>query len=161
VADTILVVADLAPDLIEAGRTLLAKLDAGAVRFEAAFWLMDPENGSWRLHLGASSVRESGSLTLCGRVDEVLTGLGFGSRFWIGMVTIEDMRSKIAQALVSALGSAASVDGARLDNATIGGIRVPACLLYRLTVDQRVGVGRPAGSPRRRPASKARQAAVA
>jgi hypothetical protein len=51
---TVLVVADLAADLIAAGRTLPRKLDAQGVRFDAAFWLMDPENSSWRLHLGAS-----------------------------------------------------------------------------------------------------------
>ena len=51
--DTVLAVADLAPDLIEAGRTLVKTLDAQGVRFETAFWLTNPENGNWRRHLGA------------------------------------------------------------------------------------------------------------
>lgn len=138
-ADTVLVVADLALDLIDAGRNLLRKLDAQGVRFDAALWLMDPENGSWRLHLAASSVRETGSSVYYEKVDEILTELGFGVRFWIGMVTIEDMSSKIVRALVSALGTAASVDGTRLDNAFIGGIRIPPCLVYRVTCKQPVG----------------------
>ena len=51
--DTVLAVADRAPDLIEAGRTLVKTLDAQGVRFETAFWLTNPENGNWRRHLGA------------------------------------------------------------------------------------------------------------
>ena len=128
-ADTVLLVADLARDLIEAGRTLIRKLDSRSVRFDVAFWLMDPENGSWRLHLGASSVRETGSLALYEKVDTILTEMGFGVRFWIGMVTIEDLRSKLVQALISKLGSAESVDGTRLDYATVNGVRVPPCVL--------------------------------
>jgi hypothetical protein len=37
------------------------------------------------------------------------------------------------------LGTGASVDGTRLDNATIGGVRIPGCLLYRLSTRQKVG----------------------
>ena len=159
-ADTVLVVADLARDLIEAGRTLIRKLDSRSVRFDVAFWLMDPENGSWRLHLGASSVRETGSLALYEKVDTILTEMGFGVRFWIGMVTIEDLRSKLVQALISTLGSAESVDGTRLDYATVNGVRVPPCVLYRLSPEQPVGAGN-ASSPRRRPSSKATRHAAA
>ena len=160
-ADTILVVADLAPDLIEGGRTLLVKLDAKAVRFDAAFWLMDPENGRWRLHLGASSVRETGSLALYGEVDEILSEMGFGGRFWIGMVTIEDLHSKLMQALVSVLGNATSVDGTRLDYTTVNGVYVPPCLLYRLTVEQRIGAGPRTASSRRHPSPKRARSAAA
>lgn len=160
-AETVLVVADLAADLIAAGRTLLRKLDAHEVRFDAAFWLMDPENGSWRLHLGAASVRETGSLALYGKVDELLTEMGFGLRFWIGMVTIEDMHSQPVQALVSTFGLAASVDGMRLDYANVNGTRVPPCLVYRVTARQPIGTGRRAASPRRRPTPKSSHSAAA
>jgi hypothetical protein len=100
-------------------------------------------------------------LALYGKVDEILMDMEFGVRFWIGMVTIEDMRSKLMQALVSVLGNAASVDGARLDYATVIGIRLPPCLLYRLTAVQRLGAGRRAASPRRRKPSKATHSAAA
>lgn len=162
-ADTVLVVADLAPDLIEAGRTLLMKLDAKAVHFDAAFWLMDPKNGNWRLHLGVTAPPESGLGVFYERVDAVLSDMGLGSRFWIGIVTILRMESKIMQSLTSALGNAASVDGARLDNAVIGGMRFPACLLYRLSSKQQVGPGanNPAPSPRRRKSPKTAHSAAA
>jgi hypothetical protein len=48
------------------------------------------------------------------------------------MVSIVDPHTKVVEALVGALGMTASVDGARLDNAVIGGMRIPGCLLYRL-----------------------------
>jgi hypothetical protein len=112
---------------------LLAKLDSQAVRFDAAFWLMNAENGNWRLYLGAPSVRDTGSLAYYGKVDEILMEMGFGVRLWAGMVTIEDMRSKIMQAMIAAFGNAVSVDGIRLSNEAIGGTWVPACVLYRVT----------------------------
>jgi len=162
-ADTILVVADLASDLIEAGRTMLRQLDAQGVCFDAAFWAMDPENGSWRLHLATPSLWESGSMELYRKVDEVLTELDFGIRFWIGMVTIEDMSSEIVRALVSALGAAASVDGTRLDNAPIAGTRIPACLVYRVTRQQPLGPrgNRSTSSPTHRNKPKAKHSVAA
>ena len=160
-ADTVLVVADIAADLIDAGRALIAKLDAKAVRVDASFWLMDPENGNWRLYLGVPSARETGVSPYYDKVDEVLAEMGFGVRFWIGMVTIENSHSKIMLALATAFGNEASVDGMRLHNETIGGIRISACVLYRVSAEQTVGTGHRVASPRRRKSPKATHATAA
>jgi len=49
VAETILVRTALTPEMIAAGRELLARLDALDPAFEAAFWLFDEKsaNGGW------------------------------------------------------------------------------------------------------------------
>ena len=131
--ETLLVRADLAPELIEAGRTLLLGLDAQAANIEAAFWLLDNSSGIWHLVLGNRWVRKSGSSVLYNKVNRTLTKLGLQDRLWIGMVSIVDQRSVEVQALDKALGGAASVDGVRLDDAKVGDIRLPGCLIYRVS----------------------------
>jgi hypothetical protein len=148
--ETVLVVAYLAPDLIEAGRTLLMELDAKSLYFDAAFWLLDGDSANWHLYLGAHSIRENGSLALYRKVNRTLTTLSLTDKLWIGMISIVDMRSKIVRALASALGTAASVDGARLDNAIVGGIQIPSCLLYRVSANQKLATPADSGVRTRR-----------
>jgi len=122
--------------MIAAGRELLARLDALDPAFEAAFWLFDEEIGEWRLVLASRSVRNSGSRILYRKVNRALSKLGMAKALSLEMISIVDQRDPIVQLLIGALGTAASVDGVRLDNATIDGVHIPGCLLYRLTRGQ-------------------------
>jgi hypothetical protein len=144
-AETVLVKADLTSDMIAAGRGLLTGLDAHGMIFDAAFWLLDEESGNWHLVLSSRSVRKDGSLALYHKVNRVLTKLRLQGAIWIGVISIVDHRAQIVQSLREALGTAGSVDGVRLDNATIDGVRVPACLVYRLSAKQKLAAQ--AGKP--------------
>ena len=157
--ETILVRADLASELVEAGRTLLLALDAQAANIEAAFWLLDKSSGIWHLVLGNRSVRKSGSSALYHKVNRTLTRLGLEDRLWIGMVSIVDQRSADIQALDRALGAAASVEGTRLDNAKLGDVWMLGCLLYRISAKQKLApqAGSSSRTPHRQTASKPRQ----
>ncbi len=135
-AETVLVRSDLTPGMIVAGRRLVAGLDAQGLVFDAAFWLLDEDSANWHLVLASRSVRKDGSLSLYNRVNRALGKLQLQNVIWIGQIAIVDQRTPVVQSLRSALGAAGSVDGARLDNATIAGIRIPACLLYRLWAKQ-------------------------
>jgi hypothetical protein len=137
-AETVLVRPDLTPEMATAGRALLAGLDAHGIIFDAAFWLLDEESGEWHLVLSSRSVRKDGSLSLYHKVNRVLSRLQLQDAIWIGEISIVDDRTQIVQSLRGALGTAASVDGARLDNATIGGVRIPGCMLYRLSPRHKV-----------------------
>jgi hypothetical protein len=136
--ETVLVRADLSPRLIEAGRELVTALDSHGPEFEAAFWLMDEENGRWHLVLSSRSVKIDGSRALYAEVRKVLSTLQLQNEIWIGMISIVGHRTPLVRALREALGMAASVDGARLDDAFIGGVSIPACVLYRLSRRQKL-----------------------
>jgi hypothetical protein len=144
-AETLLVRPDLTPEMATAGRALLAGLGAHGIIFDAAFWLLDEESGEWHLVLSSRSVRKDGSFSLYHKVNRVLSRLQLQDAIWIGEISIVDDRAQIVQSLRGALGTTASVDGARLDNATIGGMRIPGCMLYRLSTRQQVGpqIGKP------------------
>lgn len=131
-AQTGLVKTTLTPEMIEAGRELLARLDALGTVFDAAFWLFDEEIGEWRLVLASRSVRTSGSRILYRKVNGALSKLGAAEVLSLEMISIVDQRDPVVRLLMGALGTAASVDGVRLDNATIDGVRIPGCFLYRL-----------------------------
>jgi hypothetical protein len=124
--------------MIEAGRELVTALDSHGPEFEAAFWLMDEENGRWHLFLSSRSVKFDGSRVMYAEVDKVLSTLQLQSDIWIGMVTIVGHRTPLVRALRETLGMAASVDGTRLDNAFIGGVSIPGCVLYRLSRRQKL-----------------------
>ena len=59
--ETVLVRADLTPRMIETGRGLVVGLDTRGLEFEAAFWLMDEDNGRWHLVLSSRAVKFDGS----------------------------------------------------------------------------------------------------
>jgi hypothetical protein len=136
--ETVLVRADLTPRLIEAGRELVTALDSYGPEFEAAFWLMDEENGRWHLVLSSRSVKIDGSRALYAEVRKVLSTLQLQNDIWIGMISIVGHRTPLVRSLRETLGTAASVDGARLDNAFIGGVSIPGCVLYRLSRRQKL-----------------------
>lgn len=131
-AETVLVRPDLTADMIAGGRTLLGYLDQLDIPVEAAFWLLDEDVPAWHLVLASPQMRTQGSIAMYRKVDKALGKLQLRETIWIGMVSVVDPHAKIVQLLVDALGMTTSVDGARLDNATIGGVRISGCLLYRL-----------------------------
>jgi hypothetical protein len=137
-AETILVKADLSPRMIEVGRELVTALDAHGSEFEAAFWLMDEENGRWHLFLSSRSVKMGGSRAQYAEVDEVLETLQGRNDIWIGMISIVGHRTPLVKALREAVGMPASVDGTRVDDAFIGGVWIPGCVLYRLSRRQKL-----------------------
>lgn len=91
-AETVLVRSDLTPEMVTAGRVLLSGLDAQGVVFDAAFWLLDEEDGEWHLVLSNHSVRKDGSLALNHKVNRVLGKLRLQDTIWIGAVSIVDPR---------------------------------------------------------------------
>jgi len=136
VAEAVLVRTALTPEMIAAGRELLARLDALGTVFDAAFWLFDEEIGEWRLVFASRSIRTTGSRILYRKVNRALSKLDMTNVLSLEMISIVDQSDAIVQLLIGALGTAASVDGVRLDNAIIEGVRIPGCLLYRLARGQ-------------------------
>jgi len=143
-AETILVSSALTSRMIEAGRSLVVGLDKAGLAFEAAFWLSDEESAIWHLVLSTKAVKMDGSRALYGKVHKVLLNLRLEAVIWIGMISIVGDRTPIVKSLRDVLGAAASVDGARLDNAFVGGMRLPGCLVYRLSRRQKLQEVHPA-----------------
>jgi hypothetical protein len=137
-AEITLVRSDLTPGMIEAGRSLVVGLDQLGLGFEAAFWLMDEESAIWHLVLSTPAVKMDGPRSLYSKVHKVLLNLKLQGDIWIGMISIVGHKTPLVKSLRDVLGAAASVDGTRLDNAFVGGMLLPGCLLYRLSRRQKL-----------------------
>jgi hypothetical protein len=129
--------------MIEAGRRLLRHLDTAGTVFDTAFWLLDEDVDEWRLIMASQAVRTDGPKILYHKVNQALSALDLTGILSIDMVSIVNDQFPLVERLIGVLGTASSVDGLRLDNATVDGMRLPGCLLYRLTPKQMVSVGRP------------------
>lgn len=136
--ETVLVRADLAPRMIEAGRELVTALGSRGPSFEAAFWLMDEEDGRWHLVLSSRAVKMDGSRALYADVNKVISALQFQNDIWIGMISIVGDRTPLVSALREAFATTSSVDGTRLDGTYIGDVSIPGCVLYRLSRRQKL-----------------------
>ncbi len=60
------------------------------------------------------------------------------NEIWIGTISIVGNRTPLVKALRQRLGTAASVDGTRVDDAFVGGVWIPGCVLYRLSRRQKL-----------------------
>jgi hypothetical protein len=136
--ETVLVRSDLAPRMIEAGRELVTALDSHGSEFEAAFWLMDDENGRWHLFLSSRSVKFDGSMAMYAEVREVISTLQSPNDFRVGTISIVGHRTPVVKALRETFGTTGNVDGARLDDAFVGNVYIPACIVYRLSRRQKL-----------------------
>ena len=135
-AQALLVNSELTTTMVAAGRRLLAHLDSRNVIFDAALWLRDDELGEWRLMLSNADVRRNGPKVYYHCLNLAISELKLADVLRIEMISVVDAHTPLIELLLNALGVAASVDGARLDNAIIGTERLPGCLLYRLTRKQ-------------------------
>jgi hypothetical protein len=77
-------------------------------------------------------------------VNRALSKLGMAKVLSLEMISVIDQHDPMVQLLIKALGMTASVDGVRLDNATVEGVHIPGCLLYRLTRRQGISAERSA-----------------
>jgi hypothetical protein len=134
--ETILVRTDVTPAMIAAGRELVTALDSYGPKFEAAFWLMDEDNGRWHLILSTRSAIMEGSTALYAKVDKVLCTLQAQNDIRIRMVSILGDRMPVVRALRKILGTKATVDGTRLDDTYIERVWFPGCYVYRVSARQ-------------------------
>jgi hypothetical protein len=137
-AETILVRSALTTRMIEAGRTVVVDLDQAGLGFEAAFWLLDEESGIWHLVLSTKAVKLDGSRELYSKVHKVLSSLRLQPDISLRMISIVGDKTPVVKSLREVMGAAASVDGRFLDDTYIGKVRLPGCLLYRLSRRQKL-----------------------
>jgi hypothetical protein len=146
-AQTILVRSGLTAEMVSAGRRLLRHLDAAGIVFEAALWLLDADIDEWHLVVGTDAVHSEGPKALYRAVNVAMSQVTPVGVLSIEMISIVDRAEPIVEALTDRLGTAESVDGARLDHATVAGVRLPGCVLYRLTAAQALAPEDPATFP--------------
>lgn len=122
----------LTQSMIDAGATLLAKLDACAVDVTAAFWLYSEDNQSWKLVIASSMVDSQGPRSLYRRIISINDGLADD----VEIVSVNDITamspgSPIIRSFRNAIRTS-HVAGMRLSSSMIDGVFVDDSYIYRV-----------------------------
>jgi hypothetical protein len=98
---------------------------------KAVLWLYDEVNDDWMLVIAADAVDSLGSREMYLKLARHISGLK-GSDFQLLRIELVSPQAPLIKALRSVFGSAASVEGARLQNTMVNGITVPNAYLYEV-----------------------------
>lgn len=128
-AEDTLVKENLSPEMISAGRALLAELDAAAWHATSAFWLFNPERNRWELVLSSPDVETRGSRPGYETVRQILLR-GDLSGLSLGDITILPPRKEIVRLLSRAV-SVTGGGGVRFSRNAIDGHYIEDAFIYR------------------------------
>lgn len=132
-AQEIVVKGSLSKEMIAAGEELMRQLEQLRLDIDAALWLYDPENNSWKFMVASPEVKTKGPKKVYKQVQSALSRM-VGSRddFSLKDVTVRDSKDSFIQLLRSGL---RTVDDTpiRLYDGVIKGVPVGDAYIYRLT----------------------------
>ncbi len=123
----------LTDEMLVAGETLLAALDAAKVPLQGAFWLYMLEPETWRLVLVSNQVNKYGPLKVYGVVHDVLLSVVQGKRLSLSDITVMDKDDRLAASLRKESKKRLIVPGTRLTSTTINSHYIEDAYIYRLT----------------------------
>jgi hypothetical protein len=118
--------------LIESGKLLVQQLDDGKVNVAAAFWLLLPEEGFWKLMIALADHEVKGSRAGYARVQKALSRIQERGELSLGDVSLLKPTAPLLKSLRAGLRKGCRADGARLTNEVIKGQLISDAYIYRL-----------------------------
>jgi hypothetical protein len=132
-AQEIVVKDSLSREMIVAGEELMRELDKLHLDIDAALWLYDPENNSWRFIVATPEVKTKGPKKVYKQVQSVISKVvGSGDDFSLKDVTVHDSKDSFIQLLRSGLRTIDDIS-IRLSRGVIKGVPIGDAYIYRLT----------------------------
>lgn len=134
-AANVLVSDQLSDEMVSSGAELLRALDRLQVNVKAAFWLLFPEERTWRFVLVSPEARTAGPRVLYGKVASANKRLPDGTKpIATSDVAVADDRSPIYGLLKAAIGTGPrDVGGIRFTANVINGRRIDDAYIYRMS----------------------------
>lgn len=118
--------------LINAGATLVRKLDERGSAPDAAFWLYSPDQQVWKLVLVDVKVGKIGPREAYREVQETLADTPEIRALTLDDVSIAKPDSPILKLLRTAIHTGPSISGIRFKNNVINGTLIEDAYIYRL-----------------------------
>ena len=116
---------------IDFGKRVAQRLHGTGLGIKGIFWLYDDVTDDWRLVIAAEAVDRIGPRETYIQIAKLLLGVG-SSDFQRMRIEAVSPKTPLLQALRSVFGTAATVEGARLQGTVVNGIRVPEAYLYEI-----------------------------
>ncbi len=122
----------LTKELIEAGATLVRKLDESGLQPDAAFWLYFPDLQAWKLVLVEVKVGQVGPHKVYRDVQKTLTDAPELGDLALDDVAIAKPDSPVVALLRTAIRTGPGISGIRFKNNVINGTLIEDAYIYRL-----------------------------
>lgn len=124
-------VASLTSSDIEFGKQVATRLRETGFQVQAVLWLYDDGADDWRLVIATDAVDRLGPkrtyLELLRRIPDISA-----SNFQRMRIEVVSPNVALVEALRSVFGDAESVEGSRLQDTVVNGVRVPQAYLYEV-----------------------------
>lgn len=133
-AEELLVGEQLTPEMIRSGETLVAALDKLNLLVRGAFWLLLPDQRTWRLVIASPEVRLVGPKVVYRKIRSALEKLPAGSaNLGTKDISVVDEKTPIFLFLRSAVSTGPGISGIRFSQNVINGQLIEDAYIYRLT----------------------------
>jgi len=123
----------LTKEMIEAGASLLKKLDDKGVQPDAAFWFYFPDLQRWKLVLAEVKLGSTGPREIYSRIQEVLSQFTQELKdLSLDSITLAKPDAPIVSLLRVAIKTGPAITGIRFTNNVINGVVIEDAYIYRL-----------------------------
>jgi outer membrane PBP1 activator LpoA protein len=127
-----MVEANLTKELIDAGATLVQKLDESGLAPDAAFWLFSPEDQTWKLLLSEVKLAQKGPKAAYSEIQKLLkTYASEFANLRLDDLVLEKPDARIVELIRKAVRTGPGVSGIRFKNNVIDGTLIDDAYIYR------------------------------
>lgn len=119
--------------MLLAGEFLIKKLDETNAKVQAAFWLLDAEDKSWKLTIVSPLVESEGPRNYYKRINDInKTATPDKEVIALHDITVSDTDNRIVKAIKRSVLGDAVLKNNRLGRNTLGGVYIEDMYLYRM-----------------------------
>jgi len=119
--------------MLLAGESLIKRLDETDAKVQAAFWLLDTENKTWKLTIISPLVESEGPRNYYKRINDInKTANPDEEVIALHDITVSDTDNRIVKAIKRSVLGGAILGNNRLGRNTLGGVYIEDIYLYRM-----------------------------
>jgi len=120
-------------EMLLAGEALIKRLDEADAKVQAAFWLLDAEDKTWKLTIVSPLVESEGPRNYYKRINDVnKTAKPDEAVIALHDITVSDTDNRIVKAIKRSVLGNTILGNNRLGRNTLGGVYIEDMYLYRM-----------------------------
>ncbi len=120
-------------EMLLAGESLIKRLDEADAKVQAAFWLLDAEDKTWKLTIVSPLVESEGPRNYYKRINDInKTANSDEAVIALHDITVSDTDNRIVKAIKRSVLGNTILGNNRLGRNTLGGVYIEDMYLYRM-----------------------------
>ncbi|MGZ4996051.1 MAG: hypothetical protein ACXWE9_08215 [Methylobacter sp.] len=120
-------------EMLLAGESLIRRLDAADAKVQAAFWLLDAEDKTWKLTIVSPLVESEGPRNYYKRINDINESAKPDENvIALHDISVSDTDNRIVKAIKRSVLGDAILGNNRLGKNTLGGVYIEDMYLYRM-----------------------------